>query len=307
MDETIEDERSLQAARITVVVVGASVAVIAAAGAWWLGVPFAAAILAGGAIAGPLAAFRRSTRLVGPEWLRAAIASGIEAPFVAVGVILLVVVVAAPLSGGDATSGVAGAVFGALFVLIYAVMFGLPLALPVAVVAGFLVRRGAGLGPRAARRHVGLLAGAAAAIGLVTLADVSGLRAAAAPGIAPIDWAEASAAVRLDLTVENWTTEQPNLEVGWREPDGSSGMMTGAPSCTRSTERFLLDGPDWYVAVAPDDELLETAGPMVSAADWPGRDVAITLVLEPGGTRVIAGTSGPSPTTEAIAGCANPD
>ena len=304
MDATIEPATmTTRSARLLVVTVGAAVPVLAASVAWWLGIPFVAAILAGGAVAGPLAAVRRANRLVGPRWLPVAIVSGIEAPFLAAGAVLLVAVIGAAWSPGD-SGGLEYAAFGALLVLLYATIFGLPFALPVAVVAGFLVRRAALLGPERGRRHVALLVVVAAGAGVISLAGLTGVLGSVAPDARPVDWAEQSAAVRLELTVENRTAEEPELEVGWRESDGSTGWLSGAPSCSRTTDRYLLDGADWYVArTTEDDEDVRRRTPIVTAAEWPGRNVAITLILEAGSTRVEPGVRGADGSSEAIAGC----
>ena len=304
MDATIEPATmTTRSARLLVVTVGAAVPVLAASVAWWLGIPFVAAILAGGAVAGPLAAVRRANRLVGPRWLPVAIVSGIEAPFLAAGVVLLVAIIGAAWSPGD-SGGLEYAAFGALFMLLYATIFGLPVALPVAVVAGFLVRRAALLGPERARRHVALLVVVAAGAGVISLAGVTGVLESVAPDLRPIDWAERSAAVRLELTIENRTSEEPELEVGWRLSDGSTGWLAGAPACTRTTDRYLLEGAEWYVARTTDDGVEPEGGvPIVTAAEWPGQDVAITVIIDSDSTRVVPGVSSADASSEAISGC----
>ena len=195
--------------------------------------------------------------------------------------------------------GTAYAFWAWVFVLPYGMVFGTPVAVPVSIVGGFLVHRAGRMAPGRARRHVGALVVAAGVASLVTLASVSGLLARVLPGVAPVDWAATTAAVRLTMTVENHSSHDVSLLADWDEGDGGrSGSITGAPSCAVIVDRLALNGSRWSVT-AFDESEMEPSGPAIaSSAEWPGGDPAITIRLAEDGTASVVIGSRPFPATD---------
>jgi hypothetical protein len=277
--------------RVTILV-GAAVSALVACVAWWLGVPFVAALAAGGVVAGPLVAVRRAGRLAGPGWLATSIVLGIQAPLLVCLVITAYGIVTSILAALDPDPATANAYWAFAFVLPYGMVFGTPVAVPVSIVAGFLVHRVAGMRPERAQRHVGTLAVAALVASLVTLASASGLLARVVPGAAPVDWAATTAAVRLTLTVENHASSDVSLLADWDEGDGGrSGLSIEAPSCSIVVDRLYLSGSAWSIAAYDESQMEPFATPIASSAGWPGGDPAITIRLAEDGTAsVVAGS-----------------
>lgn len=276
--------------RVTLLV-GAAVSALVACVAWWLGVPFVAALAAGGVLAGPLVAVRRAERLTGPGWLATSIVLGIQAPLLVCLVITAYGIVTSVLAALSPDPGTANALWAFAFVLPYGMVLGTPVAVPVSIVAGFLVHRAAGMEPERAHRHVGTLAVAALVASLVTLASATGLLARVVPGAAPVNWAATTAAVRLTLAVENHSSSDVSLLVDWDDGDGGrSGWITGAPSCAIVVDRLDLSGSAWSIAAYDESEMEPSGLPIASSAGWPGDDPAITIRLAGDGTAtVVAG------------------
>jgi len=276
--------------RATTLVVGAAVPALVACAAWWLGAGFVAAVAAGGVVVGPLVAVRRAEHLARPGWLQTSIVLGIQAPLALCLLISAYAIAGSLLAALDPDPAYAYGAF--LFVIPYGMLFGTPVAIPVAIVAGFLVHRASGMSPARARRHVGALAIAAVAGSVVTLGSVTGLLARVVPGAAPIDWAGATAAVRLTLTIENHSSRDLDIMVDWDSGDGGrSGSIAGAPACSVVVSRFDLDGVAWAVGAVDEAELDPLGPPFATAVEWPGSNPAITLrIAADGAGSVVAGS-----------------
>ena len=138
-------------ARTLVIGIGCSISILSAGVLWWFDATFFAVILAGGAVAGPIVAWRRAAEMAGPRWAIASAKVAVEAVLLASAVLWAAWGASALLSmsGGLSVDLVAGALGLAVFVGFFGLATGLPFAMPVALLTGWLVRklarRGSGL------------------------------------------------------------------------------------------------------------------------------------------------------------------
>jgi hypothetical protein len=161
-------------------VIGAAVPALVASIAWWLDVPWVAAIAAIGIPIGATIGAGAGPRMAGPSWVGETILAGLAAPLVPgalIGAAFFIGAVASAVDTGlvDVAGGFFfGALYGAVMVLI-AELAGSPITLPVAFVVALLVRRAAAMPVRRATIHVTALVVITSVVGLVTLAAMAGL------------------------------------------------------------------------------------------------------------------------------------
>lgn len=275
--------------RVVGALVGGSVPAVVGAAAWWLGVPYVAAVAAAGVPIGALLAGGTAVRATLPSWPGLVLVLAAIAPLVA----------AAVLVAGSAGGGEPGQLLGGiLFVGVFALILGVPVTAPLALVAVVLLRR---LGrmpvPQATRAAAALAALALVLGGPTLLAAVGPLAGAVAQaGIGPVDWAARTAAVRLELVVENRTPVDRYLEVMADVGDGSSsGSAFGVGPCETVTKRLNVESAVWTVVEGDETSDDPLAGRQLATADVaPGADPSLLLVFGPGST-VDVRADGPMP------------
>jgi hypothetical protein len=174
--EAVEAPIDIGHARLLIVGIGSSMAILGACAMWWLHAEFFAVIMAGGAIAGPLAAWRRANDLAGRHWAMASARTAIEAVLIASTVLWAAWCVTGALSMDRLSPDLlAGAIGLALFIGFFGMACGLPFAMPVALATGWLVRR-LGRWPVPRSRHlVWATAGVTVAVAVATGLSMAGV------------------------------------------------------------------------------------------------------------------------------------
>jgi hypothetical protein len=211
--------------RLAAALVGGTVPAVVAVAAWWLGITFVALVAAFGVPIGAVLAALAAVRAMRPGWVALVVLVALVAPLVGSAVLVMA-----------GTSGDPGQLLvGFLFLTIYAELFGVPVTLPTAFVATLLLRRLGRMPAGRAMRNAAAFAVPAAIAAVATLAVAVGPAAgpAADAGIGPVDWAARSAAVRLEVAIENRTHEPRVVDVMADLGDGSStGTSLYVEPCT---------------------------------------------------------------------------
>jgi hypothetical protein len=173
----VEREGHLEPSKLGLAI-GASVPALVASGAWWMDLPWVAAIAAPGTLVGGLIGALMGRRVIDRGWAGTSILSAIVAPLVPAAVISVVFLVT---GSGSTVAGSQQSLLSWLAVsaalACYAELFALPITLPIAIVIALLVRRAYRMPRRRARMHVGLLVTVAVVAGTTTVLGVLGLLA----------------------------------------------------------------------------------------------------------------------------------
>jgi len=283
--------------RIAGVLVGGAVPALFAAVAWWLHVDYVAVVAACGVPVGALLVGATAHRIVGRDGAATTVVLIVTAPFIAA------LVIAAAMTFGSSTPGLE--IFGAVIsigviVIVVAEIGGVPVTAPVGVVTALLLRRLASLTPGRGLAWALVLALAAALLGGITFAAAGPLAAAFDDvGLRPVAWAGDHATTHVRWAVVNHTRDELSIEIGWAV-DGQTeiGEATGVDPCSVAVGSTDAQGP-WVIRALSLSEdgfgESENGAVVARAADAPGKDVAVTVTVWPGGrTTTRSGESRPA-------------